>query len=172
MEIMFTVCKITNGWIADQVMPTNKLSRLEAILETLYTANKQAVIWCHFRNDIEFLKKALQYDCLTFRGGETFDSTKWRSGKFPFVLATCASGASVNYFGNVEYAIYYSLPLKLTDLLQSKGRHERKNSAHDGAFYYYLLGAAPSFDKHIFQLLQENKDCEDEIILKMLDTWQ
>lgn len=174
MEIMFTVCKITNGWVNNlkgtgetgivKEFDCGKLSRLEAILDPLIADGQRVVIWCMFRNDVEYLQRHLKYKCLRFIGGEDFDTKTWASGPSPLVLATAASGASVNYFGNVEYAIYYSLPIKLTDFIQSKARHERKNSEHGGAFYYYLVGKQPSFDSRILARLESNNECEQEII--------
>lgn len=176
MEVMFSVCKIANGWInckgSDEIAQTyesNKLERLLEILETLHAAGKQAVIWCMFRNDIAFLQERLPYKTLRFIGGENFNESSWKSGRYPFVLATAASGASVNYFGNVEYAIYYSLPLKLTDFIQSKARHERKNSSHSGAYYYYLLAGDPAFDVKILERLNTNNELEKTLIISLIN---
>jgi len=172
MEILFTVSKISNGWIKDEEgnrtdFKSDKLDRLLAILETLSSAGSRAVVWCNFREDVAFLQEHLPYKTLRFIGGEDFDSVAWSSSKYPFTIATAASGASVNYFGDVEYGIYYSLPLKLTDFIQSKARHERKNSNHGGAFYYYLLSKLPTMDEHVLNLLKENNTNEQEIICKL-----
>jgi len=172
IEVMFTVCKITNGYIAHRgseilkEYDNPKLTALQSILETLIAAGEKVVIWCNFRNDVFYLEKHLPYRCLRFMGAETFQTQKWESGEYPIVLATCASGASVNYFGQVKYAVYYSLPMKLKDFQQSKGRHERQNSQHLGAYYYHLVGKAPSFDAKILHRLEENADMEKNIIIE------
>lgn len=172
IEIMFTVCKITNGWMAHQGSEilkeyTNpKLDATLGILETLIAAGEKVVIWCNFRNDVFYLEKHLPYKTLRFIGAEDFQTKKWESGEYPVVLATCASGASVNYFGQVRYAIYYSLPMKLKDMQQSKGRHERQNSQHVGAYYYYLVGKSPSFDSQMLQRLEDNAEMERNIIVE------
>lgn len=169
-EIYFNVCKVTNGWYEDdkkQIVETylnRKLERLLGILEPLVDSEQQAVVWCSFRNDLVYLAEKLPWKTLKFWGGEDFNVKAWNTGKYPVVLATCSSGASVNYFGNVQYGIYYSLPNKLKDFEQSKGRHERKSSQHEGAYYYYLCSKEPSFDSRIFSRLKINQTNETEVI--------
>ena len=170
MQIIFSVCKVTNGWIAKQghdierTFENAKLTALKAIIEPLIAAGERVVIWCNFRNDVHYLEANLPWPCLRFMGGEQFDTRTWSAGHSPLVLATIANGASVNHFGNVKYAVYYSMPLKLRDFLQSKGRHERKDSTHSGAYYYYLLAKNPSFDRRLFGRLSTNQDAEQSII--------
>ena len=136
-----------------------KLGRLLELIDELLAAGKSCVIWCAFRDDIEYLSLHITYPHLVFVGGTEFDSATWKEGNHKVVLATMANGASVNHFKHVEYGIYYSLNFKAVDLQQSQGRHERKGSLHAGAFYYYLLNRE-GLDQTIYDTVNASRNVE------------
>lgn len=166
LSIARKVQSISNGWVEPpgddsqlQCFDCSKAERLTALVDEIMATGKKCVIWCAFRNDVEFLSMHLKHPVLTFVGQQIFDKAAWDSGKYQIVLATVANGSSVNHFGDVEIGIYYSLSYRWLELQQSQGRHERKNSSHAGAFYYFLL-TRYTLDDNIYDTVTGSRDFE------------
>jgi hypothetical protein len=180
LQVLNAVNGISNGWwentikVGDEVrvtslssVPCGKLDKLVALLEELIAAGEKVVVWCAYHNDIEIIRRAtlapkFGYHAV-FTGEDEFDLAGWRAGKYNFVLATEAYGASVNHFGAVKYAIYYSINFKLMDLQQSMMRHERKDSPHDGAHYYFLQTKG-TYDARAYYLVNQSDKSEKSIV--------
>lgn len=170
LQVLLVASGISNGWYVDenknlQYLESTKIDRLLMLLEELHSAGEKAVIWCAYHNDIKRIIDILPkpYRINIFTAKDKF----WRDIEWDFCLATEAMGASVNYFKDVKYAIYFSINFKLLDLEQSMGRHERKNSQHDGSYYFFLQTEGTP-DVRAYYLVTQSKKSEQEIINELI----
>lgn len=178
ISIMVKTQQISDGWVylergekGDKdykcwysEVGTNKVDYLITLIEEILACEgNQVVVWCAFKHDVEFLAKRLPFATLQMTGDIPLDLAKWRSGNFPVVIATEASGTGHNDFEQVPYGIYYSQSNKWLDLQQSQGRHDRKASTHSDC-YYYFLHTQGTLDWHIYNMVQQSKFTEKQII--------
>lgn len=179
LQVVLVAAGISNGWfqnpksedLFDTVwLASSKIDRLGALLEELKAAGERAVIWCAFHNDIARIEDEFidLFSFCKFTGLDEFDVEGWKADKYDFCLATESMGASVNYFADVQYAIYFSINFKLLDLQQSMARHERKNSKHQGAHYYFLQTEGTP-DVRTYHLVTQSHKSEQELILTLKD---
>lgn len=176
LELIIKVSQIANGWCKDKTgnfayFPSNKLDALCANLEESYANNVQRIVWCHFKKDIDVIQDNLDFETLKMSGSHKFDSDKWQSNKFPVVLATMGSGASINDFKNVQHASVFSQTFKFLDQSQSLARTNRYDSSHQSCQYSYYL-AKGTFDKHIYNILKSTGNVEQQFIKQgILKQW-
>lgn len=167
LQIVLVAAGISNGWFVNESggghLESSKVDRLKAILEELKSEGEKAVIWCAYHNDIERIARSGLFSFCRFTGRDDFDEKGWKEGKYNFCLATESMGASVNYFADVQYAIYFSINFKLLDLQQSMARHERKNSQHSGAHYYFLQTEGTP-DVRAYHLVTQSHKSEQELV--------
>lgn len=168
LQILNVVNGISNGWWVDsdgavEHLASTKVDRCIALVDDLVSAGERVVVWCAYHNDIARLKAALKHDCAIFTAKDRFDLEGWKRGDYPVVLATEAYGASVNHFGQVKYAIYFSINYKLLDLQQSMKRHERKDSQHGGAHYYFLQTKGTN-DARAYYLVTKSGKSEKDLV--------
>lgn len=161
---------ISGGWHINnsllEFLECPKIARLKMLIDEIMAEGERVVVWCAYHADIARIAEELEKDkrvWLEFSATCKWDQAAYATGKISIVLATEANGSSVNYFGDVKYAIYYSINYKSLDLDQSMGRHERKSSSHDGAHYYFLQTKG-TLDARIYKLVKESKVQEEEII--------
>lgn len=156
LELTIKALQISDGWIKTsdgQILhiPTNKVSALtQSVSELLADADQRCVVWCAFRHDLEMLSDALPFPTLRMCGGEEFDRDAWEGGAARVVLATEASGSSVNHFAQVAYAKYFSLSFRWRDLQQSMARTDRTDSQHTVCHYEYFQ-VERTLDAHAFE---------------------
>lgn len=169
-SLLVKIQQVANGWIKNNdgeitAVASNKVAACIAKCEELIAAGERVVVWCAFRHDLELLRSATigKFNCLLMQGGERFDIDAWKTGDFPVVFATMASGSSINHFAQVQYGIYFSLSQKWLDLQQSSARHDRKSSLHDQIFYYYLL-VRGSMDENILRGVRQAGSAESAIL--------
>jgi hypothetical protein len=167
-HLISVVQQISNGWVRTEGggverVNSTKLSALLDIVDELVAANERCLIWCAFRYDVELLSSILPHKHVTMRGGEPFDVATWKNRATKVCIATEASGSSVNHFAQVGYAIYFSMSFKWHDLQQSKGRTDRKSSAHTACYYDYLFTRG-TFDSYIFASAQKAGRSEQHLI--------
>lgn len=168
LQVVHAVNGISNGWWIDSdsilsSYKSTKIDRLFALLDDIVASGESVVVWCAYHNDISRISEELKHPWIEFTARVPFHLEKWKEGKTKIVLATEAMGTSVNHFKHTKYAIYFSINYKLLDLEQSKGRHERKGSAHDGAHYYFLQTRG-TIDARTYQLVTESKMSEEDLI--------
>ena len=178
LQNIHIMCGISNGWIVSSdkklhSFPSPKVDATKAIVEELLAANERCIVWCHYRNDIKRLVDAFHtIPHLTFSGGSDFDTENWERPDGPkLVLATEASGASVNHFAQVPYAIYFSMDAKWVHLQQSMGRTDRRSSFHKNCHYTFVKSQKPSVDEDIMMAAQNSKT-EEEMLLNIWTNWQ
>jgi hypothetical protein len=155
MAVGIKAQQIANGWCLDKEghflnIKSNKLEKLQDELESLLSAGERVIVWCAFRHDVEMLRAFLPFKTVSFVGGQSFDHDQWRHDDVRICIGTEANGSAVNHFANCRYAIYFSCSVKWKEMQQSRGRTDRKNSAHNICYYKYLA-VADSFDKEVYQ---------------------
>lgn len=168
LQILNVVNGISNGWWIDiseglKFLASDKITKLLALVDDLVSSGERIVIWCAYHNDIARIQSEIKHTCCLFTGTDYFDREGWERNDYQVVLATEAFGASVNHFRNVKYAIYYSINYKLLDLQQSMARHERKDSSHSGAHYYFFQTKGTN-DARIYNLVTNSELLEKKII--------
>lgn len=169
LQVVLVAAGISNGWFLNEngiadYLESSKVNRLLALLEELKASGEKAVIWCAYHNDIIWINAlGKSFSFCRFTGRDEFDTAGWINGEYDFCLATESMGASVNYFANVQYAIYFSINFKLLDLQQSMARHERKNSKHTGAHYYFLQTETTP-DVRAYHLITQSHKSEQELV--------
>lgn len=169
-QVLHAISGISNGWWRDAEgvyhhYESAKVDRLIVLLEELWESGAdRLLVWCHYRADVERIAQVLPAErVFTYRAGDKFNLKRWNTGRGKRVcLATMGSGASVNHFEHVQYAIYFSQNYKWVDLQQSMGRTNRKSSKHEP--YYYYLHTRGSFDQDIQETVRESADGEKAII--------
>jgi len=164
------VQQISNGWIKSDdgtihEFESPKVQRLQVLLEELLDAGERVVVWCAFQHDVTYLSKLLPFATLQMSGSHKFDSQDWKAGKAKVVIATEGSGASINDFAQVKYAVYFSQSFKWLDLQQSMGRTDRKSSQHEEC-YYYFLHTARTLDRHVYDTVKNSRGLEEALFRK------
>lgn len=165
LSLAVKVQQISNGWInidgETKELPSAKLDYLKSLVEELHAANEQVIIWTAFRYDIERIKRILPMPCGVLYGGVS--SIQDDSKKHRVVIATEASGSSINAFKDFRYAVYFSTNYSWLDMQQSRHRTDRKSSKHEGAVYYYLLGKQ-SLDEAVLDTATTSGNSEKKLL--------
>lgn len=171
LQIVNVVNGISNGWFINSerdlvYLQSIKIEKLLALLGELLASGECVVVWCAYHADISRIAGELldaKIPFLKFTASDEWQRGVWETGIPKVVLATEANGASVNHFRDVKYAIYFSINFKLLDLQQSMMRHERKDSKHRGA-YYYFLQTKGTLDARTYTLVNQSDLKEKQLI--------
>jgi len=166
--------QISNGWLESDEegfvhFPSSKVDRCVALVEEILQTGYKVVVWCAFKQDIIRLQEPmlkLSKRIATLQGGVPFDHVQWNRSDCRICLATEASGSSVNHFAQVPYAVYFSQDYKWTSLQQSKGRHTRRSSAHDTA-YYLFLHTEKTLDAQVYYTVRSSANSERSFLKAM-----
>lgn len=158
---------ILNGWVELEpghlhMVASEKVSTIIDQLRELHSCKEQCVVWCAFRNDIKHLASMLDFASLQMVGGRPFDTAAWHRKDAYIVLATLGSGSSVNHFSQTPYAKFFSLTYKSLDLIQAKGRTDRRDTRGDT--FYEFIQCAHSLDGEIFRHVQKVGGTETDFI--------
>ena len=166
LQVALKVQQISNGWVDDHMVPSNKLSKLRELVLEIIEQGETVVIWCAFRRDVVLLTDFLKEEgiaTLQFMSGAEFDHNTWKSGEVKVCVATEAMGVSVNHFAQTPYAIYFSIDYKWFDMQQSQGRTNRYSSLHKDC-YYYFIHVEGGLDKSIHQRVFDSRNRELTLI--------
>jgi len=168
--------QISNGWIKDdqdgyEYIPSAKVDRCVALVDEILEQNEteKVVIWCAFRQDILRLIPPLSelgFKIATLQSGTEFNTKLWAKKDCRICLATEASGTSVNHFAQCQYGIYFSQDFKWTSLQQSQGRHTRRSSLHETA-YFTFLHTEKSLDAQVFYTVRTSASSESSFVKQM-----
>jgi len=167
--------QISNGWLKGQGdtdvshFPSTKVDRCVALVDEIIAQDEttKLVIWCAFREDIKRLMVELEgFKVATLQSGTTFDHELWAKKDCRICIATEASGTSVNHFAQVPYGIYFSQDFKWTSLQQSQGRHTRRSSLHETA-YFTFLHTEKSLDAQVFYTVRTSASSESSFVKQM-----
>lgn len=168
--------QISNGYLKGEggnveQIHSPKVDRCIALIEEILAQNEtnKVVVWCAFRLDIArlwFDLRELYEKVATLQSGDTFDYELWNRKDCRICLATEASGTSINHFAQVPYGIYFSQDFKWTSLQQSQGRHTRRSSLHETA-YFTFLHTEKSLDAQVFYTVKTAASSEKSFINQM-----
>lgn len=171
LSLMVKAQQISDGFLVTSEgetvrYPSPKMDHLLLMVEELIACGEKVIIWCAFRYTVRMILQRLQKAKIkgvyAMSGGERFSAEGWRRDG-QVVVATEASGSSVNHFKDVAYAIYYSMDTHWLNLQQSQGRTNRHDSAHSKCFYYFLQ-TKTSLDSHIHLCAKTSKLEEQKIL--------
>lgn len=148
-----------------------KLSILHDVLAEL--GDKQAVIWCAFKAEVELLSRwlAIEYNCeVSVLTGENSQKErdesieKFRGGTNRFFVGTAAAGGTgINGLQVADTVIYYSRNYTLTEYLQSQDRLHR--IGQKGSVHVIKLIVPNTVDAVIDAVLDRKADMQ-EMMLK------
>jgi len=160
--------QVSDGIIIDgqgnhSLVQSSKFDRTLDLCNDLFNAGERVIIWCAFKASLDQIVKALGKEATSLSSHTTFDFAGWKRGNYKACVATVGSGASLNDFANVQYAIIYSVPFNYRALQQALGRTDRKTSTHSIA-YYYLMQTADTMDKEIYSALKITQYVEETVI--------
>lgn len=140
-----------------------KLSALQDIIDEI--GERQAVIWCCFRPEVEMLAKWLADQgrtVTTLLGGmggeervENLEAFRERKSQF-FVGTAAAGGTGINQLVGADTCIYYSRNFVLSDYLQSQDRLHRLGQVNHVTIVKLL--ATNTIDEKIDQALDNKAD--------------
>jgi hypothetical protein len=180
-SVIIKAQQISDGWVKiddghSEIVDSAKLDYLEDMLRELIDSGECVIIWCAFQNSVNRVLQRMQkvfpkkIGVYGFHGSKKFDDAGWRkNGRI--AVATVGSGAAVNHFKHCAYAIYYSMDYRWTNLQQSRGRTDRKDSRHSTCFYYYLQTKG-SLDSFVYRTAIQSSRKEKELInLTELKQW-
>lgn len=167
--------QISNGWVHHnnriEFIGSEKIGYVKYLVDQIIDAGEKVIIWCAFRRDVHYIHQQIEHPSATMVGGKKFDEEYWKQDGVNVAIATEASGSSVNYFDQCQYAIYFSMQPHWLHLQQSRGRTDRASSKHKTCYYYYIFTTG-SFDRHIYRLAQTSGKKEREFITQAaIKTW-
>jgi hypothetical protein len=166
--LLSKVQQISDGAILDSAgnatrIKSNKLQRTLELCSQLFDAGERVIIWCAFKASVDLLAESLGDQTTYLASHRKFDDEGWAKGKYKCCICTVGSGASINDFKNVQYAIVYSAPFSNRAVQQAFGRTNRKDSSHPIA-YYYMMQTAETADKYVFDSLKITRSIEEYTI--------
>lgn len=144
-------------------IPSAKFQRTVELCEQLADAGERVLVWCAFKASVDLLSEHFGKKATTLSSHTKFDFTGWSRGQYQFCIATIGSGASLNDFTQVQYAIVYSAPFNHRAMQQALGRTNRKGSEHKIAYYYYMQ-TVDSVDEDVYSSLAYTDSVEKQII--------
>lgn len=165
VTLLVKLQQVSDGYIRDREgnyvpIKSNKMVRFVELCSELLDSGERLLVWVSFKRTAKLLSEALPCKTTILSGDGKFDVFGWRNGKVKVTIATVGSGSSLNDFANVRYSIFYSTSFSNINVQQAKGRTNRKSSLHNCAYYYYL--ATDKFpDRHIYEMIDDNKTKED-----------
>lgn len=140
-----------------------KLSALSDVLDEL--GERQAVIWCCFRDEVNMLHKWLEdkgYAVSTLMGGMSGEERgenleAFRERRCQIHVGTAAAGGTgINQLVGADTCIYYSRSFSLTDYLQSTDRCHRIGTV--SPVTVIKLIASGTIDEKVDQSLDQKRD--------------
>jgi hypothetical protein len=160
--------QISDGAVLDSegtVSPvkSSKLARTIELCNQLCDAGEKVLVWVAFKASLDLLVKNLGGKTATLSSHTTFDFDGWKQGKYQFCVATIGSGASLNDFTQIQYAIVYSAPYNHRAVQQAFGRTNREGSSHKVA-YYYMMETDQTVDESVYKNLKLTAGVEQSII--------
>jgi len=160
--------QVSDGFLRDQegnivFIKSSKAIRLRELCTELLDAGERILVWVAFRESANQLRKALPFPVVLLSGEHPFDYHAWRKGEAKVCVATVGSGASLNDFKDVRYAIFYSTRFSHLQVQQAKGRTNRKSSDLACRYYYYLQTTGFP-DRDVYEMIEQSRSSEEMVI--------
>jgi hypothetical protein len=168
LTLLIKLQQISDGFLTNEEgsaihIESSKLHRLSEICAELLDAGEGILIWVAFRHTAKMLCELLPFPILLLSGENEFDAEAWRRGKAKVCVATVGSGASLNDFKDVRYALLYSCRFSHVQMQQAKGRTNRKSSQHTCAYYYHMQTEGFP-DREVYRMIEESRSTEEMVI--------
>jgi hypothetical protein len=166
--LLIKLQQISDGFLRNEEgdcisIKSRKLFRLRELCAELLDAGERIIIWTAFRQSVNLLFKELPFPSVLLSGEHAFDAKAWHSGKANICIATVGSGASLNDFAHLGYAIFYSTRFSHVQVQQAKGRTNRASSEMATRYYYYLqTDGFPDAD--VLEMVEKSKQTEEMVI--------
>lgn len=134
--------------------------RLKCLLEFLDDNHEPTIIWAKYIEEInalmEVLPNAARYDGSTLQGDRRRIVEDFQGGKYQYIVANPAAGATGITLTRAERSIYYSNSFNLVHRQQSEDRNHRIGTK--GNVLYFDLVARDTIDEKIARSLQMKKE--------------
>lgn len=166
--------QITSGFSIDEmgdVQELDKNPKLDMLMEILdEIGDKQVIIWCNFRHEIQTLMRVLGDRARSLYGGvdEEYKSDAvagFKSGSFQYLVAHPQSAGVGLTFVNCHNQIFYSLSYSFEDYEQCRARTHRAGQKNP-CMYYHLI-CNNSIDETIMNALK-TKQSADQLVKDLL----
>ena len=129
--------------------------------------DKQVIVWCRFKYEIQRLLKLLPNSCSLY--SETKDREDsingFKQGKYKYFIANTHSGGHGLTLINCSYMIYFSIDYSWEGMTQSRDRNHRIGQT-EKCTYIYLIGK-DTIEEDIFKIVKE-KGKINELIENLL----
>jgi hypothetical protein len=163
-SVLVKLQQISDGFLYNRegdflLVKSAKLERLKSLANELLDAGERFIIWVAFRQTAKILSEALPFPTVLLQGGTEFDFKYWHSGVPRACIATIGSGASLNDFADLGYAIFYSTNYNHLQVQQAKGRVLRKGRTH--GIYFYYLNTVGFPDESVWDMLEKSESAEN-----------
>lgn len=168
-SLLVKLQQVSDGFLRDNdgnylSIASKKMLRLNELCSEFVDAGERVLIWVAFRKTAELLSKSLSFPTVILSGEHAFDASAWKSPKVKACIATVGSGASLNDFADIRYAIFYSMRFSHVQIQQAKGRTNRKSSDAAARYYYYLMtDGFPDWD--VLQMIEDSRQTEEMVIM-------
>lgn len=160
--------EITSGFIYSKSdkdggvtqVKSNKPAVLSEILEEI--GDKQVIIWCQFKHEIESLAAATGGVALTSKTKNRDDIIRdFRDGKIKYLFTHPQLLGKGLTFVNCTYNVYYSLSFSYEEFKQSQDRIHRIGQTNKCT--YIIIQAKDTIDEKIYRCLLQKRNAVDEL---------
>ena len=167
LSLLVKLQQISDGFLRNAEgltvsVSSRKQDRLQELCAELLDAGERILVWVAFRHTAKMLREVLPFPVSLLSGENRFDSEAWRKGEAKICIATVGSGASLNDFASVGYALFYSTRFSHVQMQQAKGRTNRKSDL--GSRYYYFLQTEGFPDRDVYRMIEESRTTEEMVI--------
>lgn len=168
--------QVIGGFVPDDDGKLHELddkAKIEALRDVLNESHgRQAVIWCNFVAEVDFLVEWLQKQTKLVAAGFTGDTSgperasiieSFRAGSIDYFVGTAgAGGAGINGLQVADLEIYYSRGWSLTDYLQSQDRLHRIGQRN--AVNVVKLIAGGTVDERVDEALEKKASMQEMML--------
>jgi hypothetical protein len=160
--------QVSDGSVKNQdgaslLVDSPKSKKFREIVCELLDGGERVLVWVAFKRSLELLRGILPGPVALLSAEHPFDAKAWSSGAARICIATVGSGASLNDFAGVRYAIFYSSPFSHLQNQQARGRTLRMSSDSQGRVYYHLCTEGFP-DRRVLDTIAASRSAEDEAI--------
>ena len=152
-EIVSGFCFDSSGNILEIKDGDSKYNELLKTLDEI--GDKQVIVWCRFKYEIQRLLKLLPNSCSLY--SETKDREDsingFKQGKYKYFIANTHSGGHGLTLINCSYMIYFSIDYSWEGMAQSRDRNHRIGQT-EKCTYIYLIGK-DTIEEDIFKIVKE-----------------
>lgn len=165
----------------ENLIRLDKNPRLELLMGLLEELEHSAIIWCRFREDIDWVMErlgdtAFRYDGKVSQEDRLIAKHGFQAGERKFFVANPAAGGTGLTLHKAKSVFYYSNSFSPEDRLQSEDRAHR--IGQDGAIiggqvgvHYTDLAGWGTIDAHIIQSLRNSFAMQTKVTGDMVRNW-